>query len=89
MYCVKLVLNSESTDHHDPPRSKLVSKAVLNVDDVKSAVMTLTMSDETNTTQVVTASYHTHVTCQINSQHTVNTMSRPLCLQGFDTLAWA
>jgi len=65
MYCVKLVLNSESTDHRDSPRSKLVSKAVLNVDDVKSAVMTLAVCHETNTTQVVTASYHTHVTCQV------------------------
>lgn len=44
------------------PGGKSVSKAVLDVDDVKATDMSLPRCDHTDTTQIVTASHHAQVT---------------------------
>jgi len=46
----------------DLPRSKLMSQTVLDVDNIKPAVMALTMCHKTDTSQVVSASRHANVT---------------------------
>jgi len=65
------LVNSESGGNGNWPCSKLVPKAVLNVDNVESSMMTFTVCHETNTTQVVTASHHAHVTWHTHNQHRV------------------
>ena len=63
-----------SNDHCISPCSELVSKAVLNVHNVKSSVMALAVCHKTDTAQVMTTSDHAHIACHQRQDISLNTL---------------
>ena len=72
------IVNWHNMDHFNSPCGKLVPKAVLNMHDVKSSVMALTVCYKTNATQVMATSDHTDVACS-NSTLPVYVIIHTLC----------